>query len=84
MPEVFLLVQKKRNNRPILYHLDQLWQNKLQKLFHGSMLMSQQLCKPMIKQGPLITDGQNSSKWTGHYVGWSKTLQMVQISEQNF
>ena len=49
MPEVLLLLQKKRNNRPILYHLDQLWQNKLQKLFHGSMLMSQQLCKPMIK-----------------------------------
>ena len=49
MLEVFLLVQKKRNNKPILYHLDQLWQNKLQKLFHGSMLMSQQLCKPMIK-----------------------------------
>ena len=33
-------------------------------------------------QGPLITDGQNSSKRTGHYVEWSKTLQMVKISEQ--
>ena len=36
------------------------------------------------KQGPLITDGRNSSRWTVHYVGWSKTLQMVKISEQNF
>ena len=35
-------------------------------------------------QGPLITDGRNSSKWTGHYVGWSRTLQKVKISEQNF
>ena len=36
------------------------------------------------RQGPLITDGRNSSKWTGHYVGWSKTLQMGKIAEQNF
>jgi hypothetical protein len=34
-----------------------------------------------VRQGPLISDGRNSSKWTGHYVGWSKTLQMVKISE---
>ena len=25
-------------------------------------------------QGPLITDGRNRSKWTGPYVGLSKTL----------
>ena len=37
-----------------------------------------------IIQGPLITDGRNGSKWTGLYVGWSKTLQMVKISDQNF
>ena len=35
-------------------------------------------------QGPLITDGRNSSKWTEHYEDWSKTLQMVKISEQKF
>ena len=35
-------------------------------------------------QGPLITDGRNSSKWTGHYEDWSKTLHMVKISEQKF
>ena len=34
--------------------------------------------------GPLITDGWNSSKWTRHYIGWSKTLQMVKMSEQIF
>ena len=37
-----------------------------------------------VRQGPLITDGRNSSKWTGHYVGWSKTLKIVKISEQIF
>ena len=30
-------------------------------------------------QGPLITDGRNSSKWTEHYKDWSKTLQMVKF-----
>ena len=27
-----------------------------------------------LNQGPLITDGQNKSKWTGPFVGLSKTL----------
>ena len=30
-------------------------------------------------QGPLISDGRNRSKWTGHYVGLSKTLKSVKI-----
>ena len=29
---------------------------------------------PTLSQGPLITDGRNRSKWTGLYVGLSKTL----------
>jgi hypothetical protein len=52
--------------------------------------MFSQILKPLlavfhvINQGPLIKDGRNSSKWTGHYVGWSKTLKIVKISEQIF
>ena len=41
------------------------------------------LCSAMV-QGPLITDERNSSKRTGHYVFWCKTLQMVKTSKQNF
>ena len=37
-----------------------------------------------VNQGPLITNGQNSYKWTGHYVGWSNTLQMVKMFEKYF
>ena len=37
-----------------------------------------------ISQGPLITDGRNSSKWARHYVGWTKFLQMARISDHNF
>jgi hypothetical protein len=37
-----------------------------------------------LTQGPLITDGWNSSKWTGHYVGWFKTLQMVKFLSKMF
>ena len=35
-------------------------------------------------QGPLITDLQIGSKWTGIYVGWSKTSQIVIISDEHF
>ena len=52
--------------------------------FKGKIsLWSCLLCSAMVK-GPLITDGRNSSKRTGHYVDWSRTLQKVKISEQNF
>ena len=30
------------------------------------------------------SDGWNSSKWTEHYEDWSKTLQLVKISEKKF
>ena len=35
-------------------------------------------------QGPLITDGRNSCKWTGPTVGLSKFFIRVKISGQNF
>ena len=35
-------------------------------------------------QGPLITDGRNSCKWTYHCVGLSKSFTMIKISGQNF
>ena len=35
-------------------------------------------------QGPLITDGRNSSKWTGPTIGLSKTLKIVKIYKQKF
>ena len=35
-------------------------------------------------QGPLITDGRNSRKWTGPTVGLSKSFIRVKISGQNF
>ena len=35
-------------------------------------------------QGPLITHGQNSSKWTGPNVGLSKSFIRVKISENYF
>ena len=38
----------------------------------------------MSYQGPLITDGRNSCKWTGHTVGLSKSFIRVKISGQNF
>jgi hypothetical protein len=34
----------------------------------------------MLIQGPLITDGQNSCKWTYHCVGLSKSFIMIKIS----
>jgi hypothetical protein len=34
-------------------------------------------------QGPLITDGRNSSKWTGPLVVLAKTLKMAEMSKQN-
>ena len=37
-----------------------------------------------LDQGPLITDGQNSCKWTGSLVVLAKTFIMVKISGQNF
>ena len=43
-------------------------------LFHLTFI---RLANPI--QGPLITDGRNSSKWTEHYKDWSKTLQMVKF-----
>ena len=43
-------------------------------LFHLTFI---RLANPI--QGPLITDGRNSSKWTEHYEDWSKTLQMVKF-----
>ena len=36
------------------------------------------------RQGPLITDGRNSCKWTGPTVGLSKSFIRVKISGQNF
>ena len=30
----------------------------------------------------MITVERNSSKWTGHYVGWAKTLEIAKISEK--
>ena len=35
-------------------------------------------------QGPLITDGRNSSKWTGPTIGLSKILKIVKIYKQKF
>ena len=35
-------------------------------------------------QGPLITDGRNSCKWTGPTVGLSKSFIRVKISGQNY
>ena len=35
-----------------------------------SNLQAKLFKNPSLTQGPLITDGRNSSKWTGHYVGW--------------
>ena len=37
-----------------------------------------------IDQGPLITDGRNSCKWTGPTVGLSKSFIRVKISGLNF
>ena len=37
-----------------------------------------------VRQGPLITDGRNSCKWTGPTVGLSKSFLMVKNSGQNF
>ena len=36
----------------------------------------------MFEQGPLITDGRNSCKWTGPTVGLSKFFIMIKISGQ--
>ena len=38
----------------------------------------------MFEQGPLITDGRNSCKWTGPTAGLSKSFKRVKISAQNF
>ena len=35
-------------------------------------------------QGPLITDGRDSSKWTGPTIGLSKTLKIVKMFRQKF
>ena len=37
-----------------------------------------------LSQGPLITDGRNSCKWTGPTVGLSKSFIRVKISGQNY
>ena len=38
----------------------------------------------IVNQGPLITDGRNSCKWTYHCVGLSKSFIMIKISGQKF
>ena len=35
-------------------------------------------------QGPLITDGRNSCKWTYHCVGLPKSFILIKISGQKF
>ena len=40
--------------------------------------------RAMNRQGPLITDGRNSCKWTGPLVVLAKTFIMVKISGKHF
>ena len=52
--------------------------------FKGKIsLWSCLLCSAMV-QGPLITDGRNSSKRTGHYVGWLKSCKWLKFLSKIF
>ena len=52
--------------------------------FKGKIsLWSCLLCSAMVK-GPLITDGRNSSKRTGHYVGWLKSCKWLKFLSKIF
>ena len=51
------------------------------KIFHGLIITSFRPDTSHVPtQGPLITDGRNSCKWTGPTVGLSKSFIRVKIS----
>ena len=64
---------------------------RVEKHLHSAMKQEEQkkterkeyfVAQSMLEQGPLITDGQNSCKWTGPTVGLSKSFIKVKISGQ--